>query len=136
MNTDVKGFRNFILRGNVVDLAVAFVIGIAFKGVIDALVAGIIDPLITAIIGKPSFGSLHFTVHHSLFNYGLVIAQIIDFLAVAAVIYFLVVKPVGALFDRFNPPVPDEPDPTKDCPECRSVIPAAATRCAFCTVEQ
>jgi len=136
MKFDVKGFRDFVLRGNVVDLAVAVVLGLAFNALITTVVNAIIDPIITAIIGKPSFGNLTFTIHHSVFFPGNVIGALINFVAIAGVVYFLVVQPVGALLARFNPPIPDLPAPTKECPECLSSIPAAAVRCAFCTVEQ
>lgn len=96
----LKGFKEFIMRGNVVDLAVAVVIGAAFKAVVDALVADIITPLIAAIGGKPNFGNLHFTLNHSRFTYGNLINQILSFLIVAAAIYFLVVLPLNALATR------------------------------------
>ncbi len=137
MKIDIKGFRDFILRGNVVDLAVAVVIGAAFTAIVKALTEDIITPLIGAIFGgHGSFGNLHFKLHHSVFNYGDLINAIIYFVIVAAIMYFLVVQPVALLLARFNPPVPDEPPPTKECVDCLSTIPAAATRCAFCTVEQ
>lgn len=137
MKFDVKGFRDFILRGNVVDLAVAVVIGAAFTAIVSAFVRDIITPLIGAIFGgKGAFGNLTFTLHNSVFNYGDLINAIIYFLIVAAIVYFLVVRPVQALLARFNPPVPEEPPSTKECGQCLSTIPAAATRCAFCTVEQ
>lgn len=96
----LKGFRTFILRGNVVDLAIAVVIGLAFNAVIQALVRDIITPLIAAIFGKPNFATLTFTIHHSQFSYGDVINYVIGFLAVAAALYFLVVAPMNALKAR------------------------------------
>lgn len=129
------GFRKFLLRGNVVDLAVAVVIGAAFGAVVTALVSDLITPLIAAIGGQPKFDKLHFIVHKSTFQYGAFLNALISFLVIATVVYFLVVLPVGRLLDRFKP-APDEPTPVKNCPECLSSIPAAARRCAFCTAEQ
>lgn len=137
MKFDIKGFRDFILRGNVVDLAVAVVVGAAFTAIVAAFTKDIITPLIGAIFGgKGAFGDYTFTLHHSVFHYGDLINAIIYFMIVAAIVYFLVVKPVEALLARFNPPVPEEPPATKECGQCLSTIPAAAARCAFCTVEQ
>jgi large conductance mechanosensitive channel len=129
----LKEFREFVLRGNVVDLAVAVVVGAAFGAVVAALVADIITPLIAAIGGKPNFGNLSFTVNGSHFRYGDFINAFVTFLIVAAVLYFLVVKPVAALFERLMPK--KEISPTRTCPECLSDIPAAARRCSFCTAE-
>ena len=137
MKLDVKGFRDFILRGNVVDLAVAVVIGAAFKAIVDALVADILTPLIGVIFGgSDTFQVKHFTVRNQVFAYGDLIDNVISFLAIAAVVYFFVVQPVSALMARFNPPLPEEPPATKECTDCLSTIPAEASRCAFCTVEQ
>lgn len=126
----IKGFRNFILRGNVVDLAIAVVIGIAFGAVITALVKDLLTPLIAAIFGKPDFSNLTFTLHDSRFLYGDVINAIIAFLAVAASIYFVVVVPMNKLAARHAKPVDVT---TRECPECLSTIPKAAHRCSFCT---
>jgi large conductance mechanosensitive channel len=131
----VKGFRQFLLRGNVVDLAVAVVVGTAFTAVVSALVAGLLTPLIAAIIGKPDFSQLQFTLHHSTFRYGLVVNAVITFLAIATVVYFAVVLPINKLMTRFSKGAPPD-TPTKDCPECLSSIPAAARKCAFCTSVQ
>jgi large conductance mechanosensitive channel len=128
----LKGFRDFILRGNVVDLAVAVVIGAAFTAVVQAVVKGIVTPLIGAIIGKPSFDDLTFTIHHSEFLYGSVINALITFVAVAAVVYFFVVQPMNIVQDRLKPGKPVD-EPTRACPECLSDIPRKASRCAFCT---
>jgi large conductance mechanosensitive channel len=130
----LKDFREFILRGNLVDLAVAVVIGAAFGAVVSALVADLVTPLIAAIGGKPDFGALHFTINGSTFRYGHLINAILSFLIVAAVLFFLVIKPVNAFLARARtePPVEDD---TRKCPECLSQIPSEARRCAFCTAE-
>ena len=129
------GFKKFLLRGNVVDLAVAVLIGAAFGALVLALTKDFITPLLAAIGGKPDFGNLHFTVNKSKFLYGDFVNFLIAFVILAAVIYFLVVLPVNALMERFKPS-PDEPTPVKDCPECLSSIPAAARKCAFCASAQ
>jgi large conductance mechanosensitive channel len=128
----VSGFKKFLLRGNLVDLAVAFVIGAAFAALVTALVKDFITPLVGIIGGKGAFGGRTFTIHNSVFAYGDFINSVIAFLIMAAVIYYLVVVPFGKLLDRYaKQPEPDAP--TRDCPECLSSIPAAASRCMFCT---
>ena len=129
------GFKKFLLRGNLVDLAVAVMIGAAFATLVAALTKDFITPLLAAIGGKPDFGTLHFTVHHSKFLYGDFINALIAFLILALVLYFLVVVPFSRLLDRFKP-APDEPAPVKECSECLSSIPAAARKCAFCASPQ
>jgi len=131
----MSGFRKFLLRGNVVDLAVAVIIGTAFGLLITAFTRDFITPLLAAIGGRPNFGSLHFTVNHSKFFYGDFLNFLIAFIILAAVIYFLVVVPINALMERYKPTA-DEPTPTKDCPECLSAIPAGARKCAFCASPQ
>src|SRR5579862_1420444 len=128
----MKDFKEFLLRGNLVELAVGFVIGLAFAAVVQALVRDLITPLIAAIGGEPNFEGLAFTLHHSLFPYGDFINALIAFLVIAAVVFFLVVKPVNALMARrkTEPPVDET---VKQCPHCLSDIPVAATVCAFCT---
>jgi large conductance mechanosensitive channel len=130
----MKDFRDFILRGNLVDLAVAVVLGTAFAAVVAALVADLITPLIAAIGGQPNFGGLSFTIHKSHFLYGSFFNALITFVVVAAVLFFLVIKPVNALMARFRPE-PTVEETTRECPECLSSIPKAARRCAFCTAE-
>ena len=130
-----KEFRDFLMRGNIVDLAVAVIIGAAFNAVVQSLVADLLTPLIGAIFGKPDFSALTFTINDSVFTYGNFINQVIAFVIVAAVIFFVVVKPMNSLMARLKPAAP-EPAATKICPECLSGIPAAATRCAFCTTVQ
>jgi large conductance mechanosensitive channel len=130
----VKDFKEFLLRGNLVDMAVGIVIGLAFAAVITALVADLVTPLIAAIGGNPDFSSLSFTINNSHFLYGAFINSLITFVVIAAVIFFLVVKPVNALMAKRRAEGPDEPD-VRSCPECLSEIPSAARRCAFCTAE-
>jgi large conductance mechanosensitive channel len=130
----LREFRGFILRGNLVDLAVAVVIGTAFTAVVNALVKDIITPLIAAVGGKPNFGGLAFTINGSRFAYGDFLNAVLTFLIVAAVMFFLVIKPVNLLLDEFSTE-PDVESPTRPCPECLSQIPRPATRCAFCTTE-
>jgi large conductance mechanosensitive channel len=130
----MKDFREFLLRGNLVDMAVGIVIGVAFAAVVTALVADLITPLIAAIGGKPNFAQLSFTVNKSHFLYGAFVDALITFLVIAAVVFYLVIKPVNALMARrrTEPPV----DATvRKCPECVSEIPVEARRCAFCTAE-
>jgi large conductance mechanosensitive channel len=131
----MDGFKKFLLRGNVVDLAVAVIIGAAFGAIVTAFTASFITPLIAAIAGKADFSKLYFTVHHSKFTYGVFINAVVSFLIIASVIYFFVVVPVNTLMQRYKP-TPDEPTPTKECPECLSMIPMAARKCAFCTSVQ
>ena len=120
------------MRGNLISLAVAFVVGAAFTAVVTALVADIITPLIAAIAGQPNFSGLTFTVHHSKFSYGLFINALLSFLIIASVVYWLVVAPTVALTARLTKKAEAT---TKDCPECLSTIPIAASRCMYCTVE-
>jgi large conductance mechanosensitive channel len=129
-----KDFREFILRGNLVDLAVAVVVGAAFGAVVTALVKDLVTPLIAAIGGKPDFSGLHFTINKSRFLYGDFINAFITFLTIAAVVFFFVIKPVNALLARFRPE-PKVDQETRECPECLSDIPIAARRCAFCTTQ-
>jgi large conductance mechanosensitive channel len=129
-------FKKFILRGNVVDLAVAVVVGLAFAAVVTAFVNDLITPLIAAIFGKPNFSNLYFTLNHSRFRYGSFINALLSFLIIATVVFFAVVVPLTALMRRLNVLPKDEPEPeTHPCPECLSDIPVAARRCAFCTSE-
>lgn len=129
----LKEFRQFALRGNVVDLAVAVVIGVAFGAVVTALVTDLITPLVAAIFGKPSFAGLSFTINNSTFLYGAFINAVFSFLVVAAAIFFLVVKPLNALAARQAARTPEAAATTRECPECLSEIPIAARRCAYCT---
>jgi large conductance mechanosensitive channel len=126
----VKDFKAFLLRGNLVDLAVGIVIGLAFTAVVTALVGSLITPLIAAIFGSPDFASLTFTINGSVFTYGVFLNALISFLLIATVVFFLVVKPVNALIARSKK---DEEATTRPCPECLTEIPLAATRCFACT---
>jgi large conductance mechanosensitive channel len=130
----LKEFRAFILRGNVVDLAVAVVIGAAFTTVVTALVRDLITPVIAAVFGEPDFGDLGFTINGSRFAYGNFLNAVLTFVLVAAAVFFFVVKPVNFLMARMRTE-PDVEQVTRSCPECMSQIPVAATRCAFCTTE-
>ncbi len=129
----LKGFREFMFRGNVVDLAVAVVIGGAFGGVVTALVKDLITPLIAAIAGKPDFSAIAFEINASKFLVGDFINALVSFLLVGAAVYFFVMLPMNTLMARMKRgEVPPDPT-TKKCPECLSEIPIAARRCSFCT---
>ena len=131
----LSGFKQFILRGNVVDMAVGVVVGAAFAGVVGAFTKDLLTPLIAAIVGQPDFSSIHFTVNGSVFALGDFINALISCLLVAAAVYFFVVTPVNMLVARMRKaPAPADPT-TKKCPECLSEIPILATRCSACTVE-
>jgi len=130
----IRDFREFLLRGNLVDMAVGIVIGVAFAALVTALVSDIVTPIIAAIGGQPDFSNLSFTINKSHFLYGHFLNAIISFVLIAAAVFFLVVRPVNALMARrrTEPPVDS---PTRPCPECLSEIPTGARRCAFCTAE-
>lgn len=129
----IKGFREFIFRGNVVDLAVAVVIGAAFGAVVAALVKDLLTPLIAAIFGKPDFSALYLDMNGSRILYGDFLNALVAFLLVAAAVYFFVVVPMNALqARRSRGEAPADPT-TRQCPECLSEIPIAARRCAHCT---
>jgi len=131
----LSDFKKFILRGNVVDLAVGVVVGAAFTSVVQAVVKDIITPLIAAIGGQPDFSKLYFNINDSKFMYGDFINALISFLIVSAVIFFLVVQPLNKLTARANRSKTSEEPTEKKCPECLSTIPKDATRCAFCTAK-
>ena len=126
----VKEFRDFLMRGNVVDLAVAVVIGAAFGAVVTALVENLLTPLIAAVFGEPDFSELTFTINGSVFRYGVFINALITFVLVAAAVFFVIVKPYNHYRARREAKLEAV---TKTCPECASEIPIAASRCAFCT---
>lgn len=125
-----KGFRDFILRGNVLDLAVAVIIGAAFSAIVGSLVKDIITPLIAAVVGKPDFSALVLHVNGGVVTYGNFLNAAISFLLLAAVVYFFIVAPANAMLARMRGP---EAVTTKACPQCLSDVPLAATRCKFCT---
>lgn len=129
----LKDFKNFILRGNMVDLAVAVVIGAAFGAVVSSLVKDLITPLVAAIGGQPDFSSLAVTIHGSKLLYGDFLNALVSFVILAAVVFFLVVMPVNKFMARMKTSKRTEDPSTKKCPECLSEIPAKATRCAYCT---
>ncbi len=131
----MKGLKEFLLRGNVVDLAVGVVIGVAFGTVVTAFVKDLMTPLIAALFGQPDFANLTFTVNNSKFLYGDFLNAVISFVIVALVIYFFVVVPFTALVSRFRKEPPADPT-TKKCPECLSEIPIEARRCAHCAQPQ
>lgn len=131
----LKGFKQFILRGNVVDLAVGVVIGAAFQSVITAFVSDMLTPLIGAIVRAPDFSRLAFTINGSQFMYGNFINAILSFVIVAAAVYFFVVLPLNTLVAKTRRGESEDPT-TKKCTECRSEIPLDAKRCAFCTQVQ
>ena len=129
----MNGFKRFLLRGNVIDLAVAVVIGGAFGAIVTALVKDLLTPLLGAVGGQPDFSAWAFTINGSKFLIGDFINAVVSFIFIAAAIYFFVVAPVNAIVERSRRGEPP-PDPTtKKCPECLSTVPIAAKRCAFCT---
>ena len=129
----LKGFKEFVLRGNVVDLAVAVVIGGAFGAIVTALVKDLLTPLIAALVGKPDFSALTFTINNSKFLYGDFLNAVLSFVLIAAAIYFFIVVPVNAINARTRKPAAPAAPATKECPECLSAIPIGARRCAHCT---
>lgn len=131
----LKGFKQFVLRGNVVDLAVGVVIGVAFGAVVTAFVKDLLTPLIAALVGKPDFSALTLTINNSKVLYGDFINALLSFLIIAAAVYFFVVVPVNALIARARKEPPADPT-TRKCPECLSEIPIGARRCAFCSSQQ
>jgi large conductance mechanosensitive channel len=131
----LRDFKAFLLRGNVVDLAVAVVVGAAFGAVVTALVRDLLTPIIALIFGKPNFSNLSFTINSSHFLYGDFINFLISFISIAAAVFFFVVQPVNALLRRHKTE-PDVESETRTCTECLSDIPRQARRCAFCTAQQ
>ena len=130
----LKEFKAFVLKGNVVDLAVAVVIGTAFGRVVDSFVKNLLTPLIT-IPGETNFGSLRFTIRESVFPYGALLNELTSFALVAAAVFFFAVKPMNVLIARRNRGEAEGEPATRDCPECLSAIPIAASRCAYCTTK-
>jgi len=128
----LNDFKQFLLRGNVVDLAVAVVIGVAFAAVVNALVADILTPIVAVIFGQPDFSRLTFSINDSTFFYGDFINKVFTLVTVAAAVFFFVVQPMNLLMQRMKKEPPADPT-SKKCPECLSEIPLEARRCAFCT---
>jgi large conductance mechanosensitive channel len=128
----MKGFKQFLLRGNVVDLAIGVVMGAAFGAVVTEFVKDLLTPLIAALVGKPDFSALSFTINGSKFLYGTFFNALISFLLVGAAVYYFVVLPVNAFMSRMHKEPPADPT-TRRCPECLSEIPIEARRCAHCT---
>jgi len=128
----IKGFRDFLLRGNVIDLAVAVIIGAAFTAIVTAFVTNIITPLIAAIVGKPDFSALVLKVNGGVITYGTFLNSVISFILIAIVVYFMIVVPMNYAMSKLQKPVVAEVT-TKVCPQCLSEIPLAAQRCKFCT---
>lgn len=131
----LQGFKQFILKGNVIDLAVGVIMGVAFGAVVTALVKDLITPLIAAIGGQPDFSGIYFSIHHSKFLIGDFINTFISFLINAVVVYFLIVLPINKITALTKKGKSTDPT-TKVCPECLSIIPLNAKRCAFCTSPQ
>ncbi|HEX6032069.1 MAG TPA: large conductance mechanosensitive channel protein MscL [Tepidiformaceae bacterium] len=130
----LREFKEFLLRGNVIDLAVAIAIGVAFTAVVTALVNDLIMPVVAMLGGKPDFSDLDFTINDAIFRYGHFITELIAFIIIAAAIFFFVVKPANYLIQRSRKEAPADPT-VKKCPECLSEIPVDARRCAYCTAE-
>jgi large conductance mechanosensitive channel len=130
----LKEFKEFLLRGNLIEIAVGLVLALAFTAVVTSLVEDLITPVIAAIFGQPDFSGLTFTINDSTFRYGEFLNALLAFVLIAAVLFFLVIKPVNALIERTRRE--GTPDPTtRQCPECLSEIPVDARRCAYCTAE-
>jgi large conductance mechanosensitive channel len=128
----LKGFRDFILRGNVVDLAIAVIIGAAFNSIVNSFVKDVLGQFISAVVGKPDFSNVVFKLNGTPVYIGNFLNATISFLIVAFVVYFFIVMPTSKIMARFKPPVVEAPA-TRKCPQCKSDIPVDATRCAYCT---
>ena len=132
MKDILTGFRSFLMRGNILDLAIAVVIGTAFVALIDSLVTNLLTPIIAMIVGEPSFGELDFEINNALFRYGAFLDSLITFIGIAAAVYFFVVVPVERMNARRRAGQPEPDATTRLCPECLSDIPIGARRCAYC----
>lgn len=128
----LKGFRDFVLRGSVVDLAIAVILGVAFNAIVTSLVKDVLTQLIAAVVGKPDFSSMVLKVNGTPIMIGNFLNAAISFLIVAGVVYFAIVLPLNHLMSRIKKPVPEATPSVKTCPECLSEIPLAARRCAHC----
>jgi large conductance mechanosensitive channel len=132
MKDILTGFRSFLMRGNILDLAIAVVIGTAFVALIDSLVTNLLTPVIAMIVGEPSFGGLDFEINNAIFRYGAFLDSLITFVGIAAAVYFFVVVPVERMNARRRAGQPEPDATTRLCPECLSDIPIDARRCAYC----
>jgi large conductance mechanosensitive channel len=130
----LKEFREFLLRGNIVDLAVAFIAGVAFSAVVNSLVSDVIMQVVAAIVGKPDFSSLSFTLHGSEIRWGAFLTVLLNFVLTMGAVFFFLVKPINAMTARFAPPSDGAPS-VRECTECLGEVPAKARRCQFCTSE-
>lgn len=128
----LKEFRGFVLRGNVLDLAVAVVIGAAFNAMVSSVVKDMVTPIIGAIFGQPDFSSLTFSINGSTFAYGNFINTLISFIIVVIAVFFFIVKPISVLTQRLGLSTED-PRPMAPCPRCYTDVPTVATRCGHCT---
>jgi large conductance mechanosensitive channel len=128
----MKGFKQFLLRGNVVDMAIGVVVGAAFGTVVNSMVKDLLTPFLAAVVRKPDFSAFSFTIHEGKFLYGDFINNVISFIIIAAAVYFMIVLPMNTLMTKFHEDKPAQPN-TKKCPECLSEIPLEARRCAHCT---
>jgi large conductance mechanosensitive channel len=128
-----KDFKKFILRGNVVDLAVAVVVGAAFGAIVTGFVKDIVTPLIAAIGGQPNFSNLSFTIHKSIFKYGDFINSVISFLIIATAVFFFVVQPLNKLMAHLKPEEDVDEPSERECPYCKSAVSSEASRCKYCT---
>jgi large conductance mechanosensitive channel len=133
MKDMITGFKAFLLRGNLIEVAVAFVMALAFKDVIDSLITNLFTPLISMIFGKPDLSYLNFKINDSVFDYGIFLNSLIQFVAIAAALYFFVVMPYTQITERMKRGEAEEGATTKTCPECISTIPLEARRCPNCT---
>ncbi len=133
MKEMITGFKAFLVRGNLIEVAVAFVMALAFKAVIDSLIANLITPIISMLFGKPDLSYMHFTINDSIFAYGAFLTDVIQFVAVAVAVYFFIVLPYTQITERMKRGEAEEGATTKTCPECITTIPLEARRCPACT---
>ena len=133
MKEIITGFKTFLIQGNLIELAVAFVMGLAFAAVVDSFVTNLVTPLIAMLAGKTSLAALDFEINNALFRYGAVLDQVITFVATAAAVYFFIVVPYRQVMARMKRGETEPEATTKVCPECMSTVPKEARRCAFCT---
>ena len=131
----LREFREFLMRGNIVDLAVAFIAGVAFTAVVNSLVADVILQLVAAVAGKPDFSNLSVTVNDSEIRYGSFLTVLVNFVLTMAAVFFLLVKPINALTERLVPPAEGGSPSNRECPECLSEVPVRARRCSHCTTQ-